>query len=92
MRYMILALGLCAGTAANAGCFADYKAKQDNPLKLHYGVAQLDDAACGSRASAQAALAQRLTPQGWTLLSLLSLSDNPTAQQKENAGEYFLRY
>jgi len=26
---------------AQAECYADYKAKQDDPLRLHYGVAQV---------------------------------------------------
>ncbi|HGG65793.1 MAG TPA: hypothetical protein ENK34_14610, partial [Rhodobacteraceae bacterium] len=39
-----VALAAMLGTtafAADAACYADYKAKRDNPLKLHYGVVEL---------------------------------------------------
>ena len=36
----IMALTL-AQPAQAADCYADYKAKQDSPLRLHYGVMQL---------------------------------------------------
>ena len=39
----LLALTLALPAQA-AGCYADYKAKQDNPLRLHYGVAQISGA------------------------------------------------
>ena len=63
MRHAILSLlsaALIAGPlpAAAAGCYADYKAKQDNPLRLHYGVAQINGA-CNA-GSAQAELSARL--------------------------------
>ena len=41
---LFLTLAACLATAlpvAAADCFADYKAKQDDPLRLHYGVAQV---------------------------------------------------
>jgi hypothetical protein len=38
-----LALALAAASPVAAQCFADYKAKQDNPLRLHYGVAELPE-------------------------------------------------
>ena len=41
----LLILSACLATAASAAtaqdCFADYKAKQNNPLRLHYGVAKV---------------------------------------------------
>jgi len=42
MKKILLSLALVAfaGTA-QAECYADYKAKQDDPLRLHYGVAQI---------------------------------------------------
>ena len=42
---------LMLGTAADAECFADYKAKRDEPLKLHYGVAQVSDGNCSPGAA-----------------------------------------
>ena len=42
IAFSLLAVALMAVAApAQAECYADYKAKQDNPLRLHYGVVQL---------------------------------------------------
>ena len=32
------ALATTLATGAQADCYADYKAKQDDPLRLHYGI------------------------------------------------------
>lgn len=78
---------------AHADCYADYKAKQDNPLKLHYGVIQLPDAACTSKAQAADAVARRIARDGWSLLTLVSVfGEDGLEQRKSNAGPYFLRY
>ena len=92
-RALILAtlLGLLA-VPASAECYADYKAKRDNPLQLHYGVAELPDAACSPQAAARA-LAPRLARGGWTLLNILSMfGPEGLDQRKSSAGPYFLRY
>lgn len=95
-RILPLALGLClTATAlpAQAACFADYKAKKDNPLKLHYGVMQLPDSACGSSRAAARVVAPRLQQAGWTLLNILSVFDETGLKGREaNAGPYFLRF
>ena len=89
---MATALALAAG-AAQAECYADYKAKQESPLRLHYGVAALPDAACASRAAAVGALAPRLAGGGWTLLNILSIfGPEGLDQRKASAGSFFLRY
>jgi hypothetical protein len=78
--------------AGHAACYAEYKAKRDNPLKLHYGVAELSDSACNKR-SAAAALAPRLASDGWILLSIVGFVDaSDLGEVKANAGNYFLRY
>ncbi|MEO5620391.1 MAG: hypothetical protein ABIQ85_05680 [Cypionkella sp.] len=78
---------------ASAECYADYKAKQDNPLRLHYGVAQVSDAACGNPKSAKGELSPRLAAGGWTLLTVLStFGPEGLGERKASAGEYFLRY
>ncbi|PCD76427.1 hypothetical protein [Pseudothioclava arenosa] len=88
---LILALALAA-PMAEAACYADYKAKQDNPLRLHYGVAELPDAACSKKA-AKAALAPRLERGDWTLLNILSIfGPEGLEERKASAGQYFLRY
>lgn len=86
----VLALTL-AGPAA-AQCFADYKAKKDNPLQLHYGVAQVSDGNCSPKAAA-GELAPRLAADGWTLLNVLAtFGPEGLDERKASAGEYFLRY
>lgn len=80
-----------AGPAA-AECYADYKAKRDEPLQLHYGVAQVSDGNC-SPGAAEGELAPRLAADGWTLLNVLStFGPEGLEERKASAGEYFLRY
>ncbi|WP_339108630.1 hypothetical protein [Thioclava sp. GXIMD4216] len=89
---IILALICALAAPAHADCYADYKAKQDDPLRLHYGVAKLPDTAC-SRDAARAALAPRLKRGGWTLLNIVSVfGDDGLEKRKQSAGSYFLRY
>lgn len=96
MRHAILILATTCMVALAlpshaAGCYADYKAKQDNPLRLHYGVAQINGAC--TRAAAQQQLARRLAAQGWTLLNVLSVfGDEGLAQRKDSAGPNYLRF
>nr|WP_321249629.1 hypothetical protein [uncultured Ruegeria sp.] len=76
-------------TAAAAQCYADYKAKQDNPLRLHYGVMQV--AAC-DKGQAKSEVAQRLGASGWILLNVISVfGPEGLDQRKANAGKFFLR-
>lgn len=86
-----LTLALLAG-AAQAECYADYKAKQDDPLRLHYGVAEIADQNC-DMGGAERALARRLSQNGWTLLNILSIfGPEGLEERKASAGEYFLRF
>ena len=96
MKHILISL-LCAGALALAApvhaadCFADYKAKQDNPLRLHYGVAQINGACQAGPARAE--LKSRLASQGWTLLSIVSTFDaSGLAERKNSAGPYYLRF
>jgi hypothetical protein len=93
MKPHALALALAMAAApASAECFADYKAKQDGPLRLHYGVAQVSDAKC-SRRAAQGELAPRLAAGGWTLLEVVStFGPEGLAERQARAGDYFLRF
>lgn len=93
MKQLLLILGLTlASVPAQAACYADYKAKQDDPLRLHYGVAELPNSACSRQAAAQA-LQPRLAREGWTLLNILSIfGPEGLAERKASAGQYFLRY
>lgn len=85
-------MALVLAGPASAECYADYKAKKDNPLQLHYGVAQVSDGNC-SKGAAQGELAPRLAAGGWTLLNILStFGPEGLAERKASAGAYFLRY
>ena len=76
---------------ARAQCYADYKAKQDNPLRLHYGVVQLQGEC--SRGAAQAEIASRIARAGWTLLNVVSVfGPEGLNQRRDSAGPYFLRF
>lgn len=90
----LAALLSLAATAATAECYADYKAKRDDPLRLHYGVIALPDTQCASAKIAAPAIAARIAVGGWTLLSVVSIfdADGLTEQRKTSAGEYYLRY
>lgn len=86
-----LILALSAPAQARAECYADYKAKQDAPLRLHYGVAQIGGEC--SPAAAKAELEPRLAAEGWILLNVLSVFGAEGLQErKDSAGQYFLRY
>ena len=87
----LILVGLLGATAAQADCFADYKAKRDNPLRLHYGVAEVTGDC--SKPSAEAQLVTRLAADGWSLLTIVGVFDaNGLDSRKDSAGEYFLRY
>lgn len=87
-----LLLAALSGPAA-AACYADYKAKQDNPLKLHYGVIELPDAVCGSRDAAAREIDRRIRRGGWQLLNVMSIfGAEGLGDRKASAGGFFLKY
>lgn len=100
MKRMLVSLGLAAlvtlaGLPARAECYADYKAKRNDPLKLHYGVIALPDAACGSLKAAAVEIEPRIAVDGWTLLKVMEIFDETGLADEEraaNAGEFYLRY
>jgi hypothetical protein len=88
--FLVLAT-LALPATAQAACYADYKAKQDAPLRLHYGVAEIDTPCTADSARDQ--LQSRLERAGWTLLNVVSVFDESgLAERKESAGPNFLRY
>lgn len=88
---LLAALLAVLALPAHAQCFADYKAKQDNPLRLHYGVAQISS--CGNKKAARAELAPRLAAGGWKLLNIVSIfGPEGLNERQSSAGAYFLRY
>lgn len=78
---------------AEAACYADYKAKRDDPLRLHYGVVKVSDGACPDAGRVADVIARRISRDGWQLLNVVSLFDDTGLdQRRQSAGEFFLRY
>lgn len=89
MRYALLMLLLAA--PAHGACFADYKAKRDDPLNLHYGVARVTEPCDAASAAKQ--LAPRLRDAGWQLLTVVSVFDQSGLNERESrAGDFYLRF
>lgn len=92
--FLAVALSLSAG-AAEAACYADYKAKQvgKGPLRLHYGVVKVAEAECPNKGQARQAVERRLAQSGWALLNVLGVfGEDGLEQRRESAGDYFLRF
>jgi len=91
-RILASALTLFVLTSpAAAQCYAHYKAKQDDPLRLHYGILALETSACSGNPVRE--VRARLAAQNWTLLTLVeTTTETPSQQQRVNAGVYFLRF
>lgn len=96
MKTLALPLALAALLAAPAmapaaECYADYKAKRDSPLRLHYGVIHLTEGC--AQAEARAEVQARLERAGWTLLNVVSVfGPEGLEQRKADAGPYYLRF
>jgi len=90
----LIGLAVCAsllGTASSAQCFADYKAKQDDPLRLHYGVMEVRSGC--NVAAAEPEMRARLQSAGWTLLNVLTVFGREGLdQRRDSAGHYYLRF
>ncbi|CTQ33287.1 hypothetical protein [Jannaschia rubra] len=90
-RLIPLVLLVMLAAPAQAACYADYKAKQDDPLRLHYGVIEVPDAAC-TLDGAAAELRARLD-DGWQLLQVMGVfGPEGLDDRRASAGDYFLRY
>ncbi len=95
MKKLVFTTLLAAVLAApaSAQCYAEYKAKQDDPLRLHYGIVLLDAPDCPEPAAAKQAVNARLAGTGWKLLNVIGVSaQTPDKTQKANAGEFYLRF
>lgn len=92
IRTLSLAFGLALmASTATAACYADYKAKQDNPLRLHYGVVEVQGNCTAANAAAY--LTERLAADGWQLLEVMGTFDETGLEQRRaDAGDYYLRY
>jgi hypothetical protein len=96
MKHLIIPLAVALSMATSApamaaDCYADYKAKQGSPLRLHYGVMELNGGC--DRSQAQSEVAARLKMAGWTLLNVQSVfGPEGLNERKGDAGSYFLRF
>ncbi len=89
----VLLLAAAFPAAAEAACYADYKAKRENPLKLHYGVVQVDISPCTMSDKVTRQVRQRLKASGWQLLQVQSVFDEGgLGRRKQDAGQFFLRF
>ncbi|MAY32129.1 MAG: hypothetical protein MRY67_14270 [Rhodovulum sp.] len=93
-RSLILGLALTAlALPAQAACYADYKAKREKPLRLHYGVIELSDQSCTSRDAAAREISRKLEKDGWQLLNVMStFAQDGLAERKSSAGKFYLKY
>ena len=86
------AFTLMSATPSLAECYADYRAKKDDPFRLHYGVIRIPDELC-SRDGAAQYIAERISSEGWILLVVDSVFGSEGLKQRsEDAGQYHLRY
>ena len=93
LKPLIAALVLSVLAAPlHAACYADYRARMDNPLRLHYGVIEVPQSAC-SVGAASSVVNGRLASQGWTLVQVISVfNDSGLAARRADAGQYYLRF
>lgn len=96
MNFRSIAMGaaftLMTATPTLAECYADYRAKKDDPFRLHYGVIRVPDELC-SRDGAAQYIAERISSEGWILLAVDSVFGSEGLNQRsEDAGQYYLRY
>lgn len=98
MRYTVISLiafCLLAISASNAAaaCYADYKAKKEKPLQLHYGVVEVTIQPCQMSLEVTQAVAQRVAAGGWELLQVESVFDETGLEaKKRDAGKFYLRF
>jgi hypothetical protein len=72
-------------------CFVLYKAKKDNPLKLHLGLMQINETCTMKNIDTK--INNRLNSYGWTLLQIVTATENVKIEKmKRDLGDYFLKY
>lgn len=82
-----------AAAPAQAACYAEYRAQRQDPVRFHYGIAQVSDAACGSTAAAAQEISPRLQRNGWILVDVLgTFGEDGLASRRQRAGQFYLSY
>lgn len=90
-RFILSVLFLGFAGSAGASCYADYKAKQDDPLRLAYGVAEITGPC--TVADARSELTARLGQAGWTLLTVIGTFDETGLEERrDSAADHYLSY
>ena len=88
----MVAVFLALAGPVSAECFADYKASRSDPLRLHYGVVELDPAGECSIAAAEPQVRDRL-PDPWNLLQVMDVfGPEGLEERRESAGDFYLRF
>ncbi|MGR3540490.1 MAG: hypothetical protein ACU0BS_03570 [Hasllibacter sp.] len=93
LRILIPALltALALPALAQSPCYADYKARQTDPLRLHYGTIELRGACDPALAADE--IAARIASEGWQLLEVVGTFGPEGLRERESdAGAYHLRY
>ncbi|MEM9317691.1 MAG: hypothetical protein AAGA70_01645 [Pseudomonadota bacterium] len=90
--FFVALLFAAASGPVGAACFADYKAKMDDPLRLHYGVIEIPDSACAVDAAFDV-IAPRVASGGWQLLEVMSVFDESGLEgRRPDAGRFYLAF
>lgn len=91
--FVPIAAALLWAGGADAACYADYKAKRDAPLRLHYGVMEVAAERCARSAEIETRVEERLRAGGWLLLQVMSVfGEDGLEDRKADAGEFYLRF
>lgn len=93
-RFAVVSATLVLFSApVHAACYADYKAKRENPLNLHYGVIKIDSNPCAMSDRVRSIVASRVGAAGWELLQVQSVfDDSGLERRRKDAGQFFLRF
>jgi hypothetical protein len=91
-KFLLILLLTCFFSTVYADeCFVLYKAKKDNPLKLHLGLMQVKNACLGR--NLESIVSNRLNSSGWLLLKIVNITENiETEKMKSDLGDYFFKY
>ncbi|WP_127106179.1 hypothetical protein [Pararhodobacter zhoushanensis] len=94
LKHLILAAGatLVMALPASAACYAEYRAQQQNPVQLAFGVAEIRGGSCDAQ-SAATYLRSALARSGWTLSNIVStVSSNSAPGNSGYTNGHYLRF
>ena len=94
LKHLILAAAATVAMAmpASAACYAEYRAQQQSPVQLAFGVAEIRSGSCDAQ-SAAAYLRSALARSGWTLSNIVStVSTNSAPGNSGYTNGHYLRF